>query len=89
MCNRLEVVIPFNLFTIMPSIGSHTSPSPSSWDTLVKSLKVNLDEDVLCLLPLSSLLTSWDTLVTTVVNTMGNKNKLSDVVASLLNGNRV
>jgi hypothetical protein len=73
----------------MSSIGSHTSPSPSSWDTLVKSLKVNLEEDVLCLLPLSSLPTSWDTLVTTVVNTMGNKNKLSDVVASLLNGNRV
>jgi hypothetical protein len=40
-------------------------------------LKVNLDEEVL--------LTSWDTLVTTVANIMGNEFKLSDVIASLLN----
>jgi gag-polypeptide of LTR copia-type len=51
----------------------------------LKILKVNLDEEVLCLLFLSSLPTSWDTLVTIVANTMGNKFKLSDVVISLLN----
>ena len=49
----------------------------------LKALKVNLDEEVLCLLLLSSLPPSWDTLVTTVANTMGNKFKLNDVVSSL------
>jgi gag-polypeptide of LTR copia-type len=51
----------------------------------LKILKVNLDEEILCLLFLSSLPTSWDTLVTIVANTMGNKFKLSDFVISLLN----
>ena len=49
----------------------------------LKALKVNLDEEVLCLLLLSSLPPSWDTLVTTVANTMDNKFKLNDVVSSL------
>ncbi|KAF8401619.1 hypothetical protein HHK36_012565 [Tetracentron sinense] len=51
----------------------------------LRSLKINLDEKVLCLLLLSSLPPSWDILVTTVTNTVGNKFKLQDVVASLLN----
>ena len=50
----------------------------------LKALKVNLDEEVLCLLLLSSLPPSWDTLVTIVANTIGNKFKLNDVVSSLI-----
>ena len=49
----------------------------------LKALKVNLDEEVLCLLLLSSLPPSWDTLVTTVANTIGSKFKLNDAVSSL------
>ncbi|KAF8391036.1 hypothetical protein HHK36_023336 [Tetracentron sinense] len=51
----------------------------------LRSLKINLDEEVLCLLLSSSLPPNWDTLVTTVTNIVGNKFKQQDVVASLLN----
>lgn len=52
--------------------------------TQLEFLKINFDE-VLYLLLLSSLPSNWDTLVTMVANTMRNKFKLNDVVASLLN----
>ncbi|XP_020524650.1 uncharacterized protein LOC110007532 [Amborella trichopoda] len=65
-------------------IGSHVSEF-NSISPQLRSSKVNLDEEVLCLLLLSSSPASWDILVTTVTNTIGNKFNLKDVVASLLN----
>src|SRR5664279_2747651 len=83
--NKMHAMKRLFLLKMKDGISMRTHVSEfNSIAAQLKSLKVNLDEEVLCLLLLSSLPTSWDTLVTTVANTMGNKFKLSDVVASLL-----
>ncbi|KAJ4744606.1 Gag-Pol polyprotein [Rhynchospora pubera] len=84
--NKMHAMKRLFLLKMKDGISMRTHVSEfNSIAAQLKSLKVNLDEEVLCLLLLSSLPTSWDTLVTTVANTMGNQFKLSDVVASLMN----
>ena len=84
--NKMHAMKRLFLLKMKDGISMRTHVSEfNSIAAQLKSLKVNLDEEVLCLLLLSSLPTSWDTLVTTVANTMGKKFKLTDVVASLLN----
>jgi gag-polypeptide of LTR copia-type len=84
--NKIHAMKKLFLLKMKDDISMRTHASEfNSITTQLKSFKVNLDKEVLCLLLLTSLPTSWDTLVTTVANTMDNIFKLSDIVASLLN----